>query len=262
MKTKRVVIVADLHCGHRAGLTPFDWQYPTDVADATTRQYAEQQRYIWDFYGRELQALQPIHLLVCNGDAIDGKGPKAGGSEHITVDRVEQAAMAVIALKQAQAKKIMMVYGTPYHTGAGEDWERVVAKDLGADISGHEWVNVNGLVFDFKHQVSGSVVPYGRNTAINRELVWNTLWAKRGSQPEADVIVRSHVHYHTSSTEPGKLMIVTPALLGYGSKYGIRQCSGIVDVGFVVFDVKSKKEYTWKPHLLDMRAFGPEAKSL
>ena len=64
----------------------------------------------------------------------------------------------------------------------------------------------------------------------------------------ANVIIRSHVHYHEFSGNPTHIAMTTPALQGWGSKYGERQCSGIVDIGLVQFDI-SEGEYSWKCHL-------------
>jgi hypothetical protein len=155
------------------------------------------------------------------------------------------------------AKTIILIYGTAYHTGKEEDWEAVLAEMVSAEkIGSHEWIDVNGLIFDCKHFVSGSIIPHGRHTAIARDKLWNELWSAKGGQPEADVFLRSHVHYHNFAGEPGKLMVILPALQVW-SKYGARRHSGIINTGLVHFDVKSKSEYEWESHLLDATAFAP-----
>jgi hypothetical protein len=42
------------------------------------------------------------------------------------------------------------------------------------------------------------------------------------------------------------LGMTTPALQGFGSRYGARRCTGLVDFGFVTFQV-NKGTYTWQP---------------
>lgn len=254
--TKRHVIVSDLHCGHMVGLTPPQWQ---SQAGELSRIQGE----MWAWYTRTLESLQPINILSCNGDAIDGKGTRSGGVELLTSDRLAQADMATECLKQANAKKVVMTYGTPYHVGTeGEDFERIIADRLDADISGHQWFDVNGVVFDLKHKVGSSGVPHGRHTAIARERLWNVLWSMRDYAPRSDIVIRSHVHYHAFSGDTEHLALTTPALQGPGSHYGVRQCSGIVDFGLVVFDITSKGEYTWKALTMPVRAGRPEAKRL
>ena len=245
---KRVVVVADFHCGHEVGLTPPDWQ-------GTGGKQAEKalvRSYLWKTYAAELEKLKPIDLLIVNADCIDGRGARSGGTELIVVDRHEQAAMAAECIKQAEAPVVVMTYGTPYHTGDIEDFENSVADKLltrtyrpDVEIKSHAFVDVNGLIFDIKHKVGGSQIPHGRATAILKESMWNAMWAERDVNPRSDVIIRSHVHYMTAATDGRVWAITTPALQGLGSKFGTRQCSGTVDWGFLYFDVGNKDDFTF-----------------
>lgn len=249
----RLVILSDLHCGHRAGLTPPGWQTPLEAPDRLAA-YARQQRVLWSWYAATIAALQPIDVLVVNGDAIDGRGSRSGGTELITTDLSAQAGMAVQCIAEAKAGAVHVVAGTPYHSGPdGEDWEERIADALGGVFHGHLWLPINGVMFDCKHKVGSSSVPHGRHTAISRERIWNLMWHEREGAPKSDVIVRSHVHYHEYSGNPTHLAMTTPALQGWGSKYGERQCSGIVDIGLVSFDISNEGAYTWQPHLLRVK---------
>ncbi len=250
---KRVLIISDLHSGHRAGLTPPDWQYPADAHDEDRAKFAELQRRSWEFYTRKVDALQPIDILIVNGDCIEGKGERSGGTELLELDREKQADIAAQCIEYVKAKDIVMTYGTPYHTGVTEDFERGVAATVNAKkIGGHEWVDVNGLVFDVKHKISSSIIPHGRSTASSRDVLWNFLWAMEEGQPRGRVFIRSHVHYFNYAGTDKYLAIITPALQGGGSKYGIRQCSGIVNFGVIRFDVESEDKFGWTPHLMNI----------
>lgn len=256
---KRVVIISDLHCGHRAGLTPPTWQYDINSENKERVHYARIQSGIWDWLVEEIKSIGKIDVLICNGDAIDGKGEKSGGTEQLESDMMRQGEMAVECIRQFNANKIYMTYGTPYHTGKSEDFEYIVAKELGAEIHDHPFINVDGLIFDVKHKVSSSVIPHGRHTAIGRESLWNILWATQEEiQPNADITVRSHVHYYAFSETWGKSNLITPALMGFGSKFGSRQCSGIVNIGFISFEVESKTEWKMNHHLLKLKLLSDE----
>ena len=258
-KTKRVVAFGDTHCGHVAGLTPPEWQFRQESDNLYHKNFAEMQSSLWSWYVKTIASLKPIDILIANGDMIDGKGEASGGTEQLVMDRKEQVQMAKKCIELADAKKIVMTYGTPYHTGKEEDWEAILASEVNAKkIGSHEWFDVNGLIFDCKHFVSGSIIPHGRHTAIARDKLWNELYAIRGGQPMADVFIRSHVHYFNFAGEAQKLMIILPALQVY-SKYGAKKHSGIINTGLVSFDVVSKKDFSWHEHLLDMTAFAPEA---
>ena len=58
---------------------------------------------MWEFYTSSVDSLRPIDILICPGDAIDGKGERSGGVELITPDRLEQVRMAAEAVAYAKA---------------------------------------------------------------------------------------------------------------------------------------------------------------
>jgi hypothetical protein len=249
---KRVVVISDLHCGHAVGLTHPDFEVRHEdenekIIDSARRRY-------WKFYADTITALQPVDVLIVNGDAIEGKGVKSGGTELIAPDRTEQVAMAVAAIQYVKAGKVFMSFGTGYHTGNMDDWEREVASDVDAEkIGSHDWLDVNGLLFDYKHHIGGSSTPYGRHTALSKEHVWNVMWAEHDEYPKSNVLIRSHVHYYGFAGGFGWVGFTTPALQGYGSKYGARRMSGTVDFGFLSFDVEGKEDWAWKAHIQKQR---------
>ena len=257
---KNVLVLSDLHCGHLVGLTHPSWWVPEkEVAGSKTKRnkFAIVQRQCWSWYEKAIKDHGPFDVVLFNGDAIDGKGERSGGTEQITTDREEQCEMACAALRPAINKgtKLIMTYGTAYHTGRDEDWEALVASDLGAvKIGSHEWVDVDGVMFDMKHHISSSGIPHGRHTAAARENLWSLLWAERGMGPrgkKSTVIVRSHVHYFSFCGSDDWMALTTPALQGMGSKFGGRVCSGLVHFGFLVFKV-DKGQFTWQKVLANV----------
>ena len=230
----RVVTISDFHCGSKVGLTPPGYQNDSLQGE------------LWDAYLMMLEPLRPIDILVANGDLIDGKGYRWGGTDLITADRAEQAEMATICIEVTEAKEAYLTYGTPYHTGRSEDWEGEVAKYLGVPIEDQLWLDVNGVVFDVKHFIGASSVPYGRHTTIARDRLWNLLWAEMGQQPKADILLRSHVHYHNYCGGVSWVAMTTPALQGLGSKFGARYPAGTVDFGLVYFDIDDDGGFTWQ----------------
>ena len=246
-KIKRVVAIADLHCGHRAGLTPPEYQLnPNNVYDA---KWLKIQAEHWKWYRRKISGLGPVHLLLVLGDCVDGPSIRANGRDCIRPQRKDQVNMAITALDLVGAKNIEMVYGTRSHVA---DWEDDVCTALGdkAKIGAHGFADVNSLTFDFKHKIGSSTVPHGRATALLKSKLWNSLWAERELQPSAQIILRGHVHYHTAvnfhiQNKQGWAM-TCPALQGMGSEFGAEQCEGLVDFGFLVFDVDQKGNYTWQ----------------
>ena len=244
---KRVVVISDLHCGHLVGLTHPDFDSkPNNIESVFYQMWKRRNRY-WKKYAQAMEQLQPIDVLIVNGDVIDGKGLKSGSTELLLADRVDQVECAIACIEQAKAKKVFMSYGTGYHEGNIDDWAKGVANGANVQrINSHWWIDVNGLTFDYKHHVGSSSVPYGRMTAIAKEWVWNIIKSKDNEYPESDIIIRSHVHYFSYGGGGDWLALTTPALQGHQTKYGERRMSGSVDWGLVYFDVSEKGEFDWK----------------
>ena len=245
---KRIVVISDLHSGHILGLTPPAWdaERPDRPAEYLRKAYM-QRRHIWDFYSKTLKDLRPIHALIVNGDAIDGSGERQAGREMLVVDKNDQCEVAAECIKEARAKNVLLTYGTGAHTGKDVDFEKNIAKFVEAakvESVGH--LLVNDVLIHYRHYIPGSQVPHTRSTAISRDHLWNVLWASRGEYPQADIIVRSHNHYFNHCGDGTWLGVTTPGLQGYGSIYGARQFSGLVDIGMVWFDIPDKgKDFSW-----------------
>ena len=248
---KRVLLFADSHCGSEVGLTPPSYQYqiidnPPSEEVRIRNKWAKQQYECWQWYINILNVLGHIDVCLINGDCIDGSGKRSGGTELITTDRKEQVAMAIECINQIQADRYTMTFGTPYHCGDNEDFEIDIAKYLGCKIGGHEWEDVNGVVFDLKHKQSNCINP---STGLFNEIRDNREWVAVGEQPKADVLVRSHTHRFCLVRTEDTIGISTPALQAYGTKFGARQCSRKVQFGMMALDVWPDGEVVEHVHI-------------
>ena len=241
MADARILVIADMHCGHKVGLTPPDWWALYPKSNPRQQKISAIQRDTWKWFAKEVDRLKPFTHLFCMGDAIDGKGERSGGTEQKTADRADQAEMAAYVINYAEAPVVVMVAGTPYHTGSEEDWEAEIVPKIKAKkvhFEGHAFPRINGVQFDLKHHIGNSTIPHGRFTAVARDKLWNHLWhVERQGQPNANVLIRAHIHELRYCGTAYWHAVTCPALQGYGSKYGVRRCSGTVDVGFLVYDV-------------------------
>ena len=86
---KRILATGDWHCGHVVGLTPPEWQHQ-EIGDKYHDKYARIQRQMWDWFVNAVDKYRPIDRLIINGDLIDGKAFRSGGTELITTDRFIQ----------------------------------------------------------------------------------------------------------------------------------------------------------------------------
>ena len=226
---KRFAIIADLHCGHEEGLTPPKWQSNSN------------QENFWKWWVKETSNLGLVDLLIVNGDAIDGQGKKSRGVEQITTNRQVQVNMALKSISKIESKEIVCIAGTPYHTGKGEDWESVLAEKLNDTVCPTSFCDeynavLNGKKFHVKHKISKSDIPHGRATAILREQMWKSL------EENVDVVIRSHVHYYQNIKNDFGHAIITPCLQ-LNSRFGRKECSGSISVGFVYAEILKDKIY-------------------
>jgi len=267
---KRGILLSDSHCGHAVGLTPPRYQYRQKRGSDPTKhnKWAKIQHEAWSRFDDILKRHAPFDVVFFLGDAIDGKGAKSGGTELITASLEDQSEMAVDMLNHVRlygrkrgGMKIIATHGTPFHvSGAdGEDWENIVADKAGiSKLGSHEWPEVNGCVFDLKHKIGASSIPHGRATAILRDLLWNDLWAMEDMQPKATVLARGHVHYHIGVWTPHKdrmrWAMSLPALQCMGSKFGARQCSGMVHFGAVPFTVDEHGVFDFCPEIVPIHS--------
>lgn len=243
----RVFVGGDMHCGHRVGLTPPGWAWklnstnPEEEIPPHRVKYARIQQECWRVFMKMMTPLRPFDVAILTGDLLDGKGSRSGGTEQITSDRTAQVDMADKVITLIGASENVLVRGTPYHTGQEEDWEDDIAARHDAKIGDHEYIDINGVIFDVKHHLSSSSVPYGRHTPLSKEDVWNSLWTEAGYAPRADWLIRAHGHvcvWGGRLVGPREVNFVScPALQAMGTKFGARRCSGLVDFGFLHYDV-------------------------
>ena len=128
-RKKRVVFISDTHCGGRGGLTSPEYQYKFPYPGPIEEMCARYQRSLWNWYVKTMDDLKPIHLLVANGDLIDGRDEKSI-VDIMWPDRGKQVDMAVNVIKAANAEKVEIVRGTDFHTGKSENWEDLIAEIL------------------------------------------------------------------------------------------------------------------------------------
>ena len=252
-----MLFIGDPHCGSVVGLTPPRmWGDPSDTFYAIRRES-------WNWFEKTILPHRAPDVLAFNADMIDGNGERSGGTEEITTDRLEQCAMVVEILNLIQPKKIIATFGTGYHTGSAEDFEKTVLesnklnfKTEFSAIESHAFFRTGGVLFSMKHHIGTSSIPHGRASALLREGMWNALLAEIEQEPRADVIVRSHAHYYMQVDDGNRLGFILPALQGRGTKYGARRCSGATAFGIVTMNCENG-EKEWKRHLLQIQAAKP-----
>jgi hypothetical protein len=259
---KKIIVLSDMHCGSKVGLTPPSYQYELVRGDKNKHnKFSMAQKAGWDWFINEIKKLGKIDLCLVLGDCIDGQGRKDNGVDQITTDLEEQCQMAIECLQYVKAKKYHFVYGTNYHiTAAGQDFENIIARTMAGKIGNHEFVDVNGLVFNLKHKVSRSSIPHGRATPLKKAKLWELIYKDYKNFPNSDILLRGHCHYFDYSGDAKYLMAVCPCLKMLGERYGARNFDDAIDYGFLVFEIEDKKHWKWYHIIAEFPELIPEVK--
>lgn len=254
---KRILFIGDLHSGAFTGLTPPSSQIkfrekPTSDKKKDNilipNKFLKLQRESWNWFSRNIDSLKPFHTVAVVGDAIDGTNKKSSGMELLTPKLSAQTKIAAECIRYAEAKNVIVIKGTPYHTREGADeFEEILSDELKAKVSGHMWLDINGVIFDIKHKIGKSA------GALKTVDALNLAWAERNKQPRANVFVRAHLHEYDQRSNGRYTAMILPGLQALGGAFGELECSGMIRYGFVYFDVETDGRYTWQPVLADLR---------
>ena len=249
---KKILAIGDMHCGSMVGLTPPNWI----IGKERNQSIYKLQKEMWDNYISILDSFGKVDAIIVNGDVIDGKGEKAGGTEQTTTDMLEQTEMAISALSEINTKKMYFTYGTPYHTAAksGEDFDRLVANHFGATIVDELNLDIDGFIINARHKVGGSSSPFNRAAPAGKHRLWDALYSIRENDIMSDIYLRSHVHYFAFCGESNWMAFCLPALQASSTKFGARQCTGLTDWGMCLFIIDDGKLSGWECQTVELES--------
>jgi hypothetical protein len=238
MGIKTIVVLGDIHAGHRLGLTPPKYQWPGFAL-------AELMERFWDWFVLSLPE-NPDYCFVM-GDTVDGEGKKEN-TFHLTTDINEQINIAAEVIRQVNACKNIFIFGTPYHTGNLKDYEYQVADRFKTeetpDISEKQKVSVDGVCFDLCHKVGKTNTPVGGDIMLKKAAIWSALEDVLTENPErADYIIRAHAHEWRYTENSLSAAMICPALKIGDPNFDryARGLDGWYDVGFLVFRIDNRK---------------------
>jgi hypothetical protein len=220
-----VGVLNDLHAGSRCGATPAGWGDKTNPA----RDFLLDCR---DYLGKKWPKLD---LLVLNGDLIDGGQQKSFGTGTWTTDLSEQAEMAeswlAPLLDRLRPQAIIRLIGTSYHegfNGALKTLDKTFSVAKTDDVMDVQLMD--GVIMNVKHEPEGGVGLYA-GTMQDRELLWASITEPASNLPEAQFIVRAHLHMKGRHDAYNKVHVMCPCFQ-VQAKYAIH-----------------KKYYRWQPDI-------------
>ena len=187
----------DLHCG---GVTAL---LPPNFIDRAGNQVGQNfaQEYLWacwDHFCHKCWRYQ-MPAFIFNGDVIEGKNYKQGGIGCLPAPgdqrRAARGCIRHLLSGFDNPPKVYFMKGTPYHAGPDASDEEALAETVDQDAKIRHSLNlqIGDVMLNFAHHLS--YAPINRSMPVLRE-VENMVKAEMRGNPHADVIVRSHVHYH------------------------------------------------------------------
>lgn len=244
-----VIGIGDFHCGSRSGLT----------ADPRNKV----QEILFGEYKKNISLWENPDIVIANGDLIDGLG--FHDPSQTQTDLLKQAKDAFNLLKLWDAKKYFLTFGTPFHVTSkvtGVDYEQMICDLLNEwrpgcariedDYNVNPSLTIKGVRFNVRHKVGTSIVPYGKATLLLRNVIAALMKKAINGQELPHVILRSHAHYYLKVEEYGIMAVIIPCWQHPGSKFGNRQCEGLVDVGSVRFKINEEtKEFWMEKHIIN-----------
>ena len=213
MKKVYALFTGDFHVGGFRSIFPPRFEVtvgPTDQ-DRQVWPLTIAQQYLYSCYQDMLSKLPNEIALFLMGDLIQGhRDPWA--TKLCALDMQDQRLAAAELLKPLvkKAKRTYICTGTKYHQTDYSDLEACIARDLGAKYAHVHNVKILNKVINALHGHS-SVQDYP-STPLERELADSIIKAKLGQAPDADIIVRGHIHPDSFSplVRYGKIAFFTP----------------------------------------------------
>ncbi len=198
----KILLISDLHVGSRYAVAPnnFHSHKNNRIQQAIYKQWqqmAKQSKYDY---------------VIINGDVVDGTQRFNEGSDTWTCDLDEQIEAAIQLLNEIVYDKLLVTYGSPYHTKENLNCDQVFAKEASASVHNHELhfqpVRQNDI-FHISHAVGVSTASWQyRTTPLAKELVAALLNEKELFKYRG--IIRSHAHYYCKVNFSSSFALITP----------------------------------------------------
>jgi hypothetical protein len=211
--------------------------------------------------------LPKIDLLILNGDLIEGQQKRGDSVGLYTADLSEQTDMAIKCLEPVikKASKVIRVSGTAYHEGfhgalKALDSEFNIPRPEDSRDAISRYVKLtDGATLHTTHAAEGGACLY-KGTKMDREILWSKIAAACHKIPDANILLRSHLHFFGYLGDAQKLIIQNPCWqLQTPWAQDKREYGWMPDIGFVLlqYDEDMPQKYKMKPCLYPL----PEIKA-
>jgi hypothetical protein len=264
---KRIVVVSDMHVGSKYAVSPpvVTISESPSFSETTTQKATSIRLQLFEKWKEVTQKYQAPDVLVINGEPIEGTNYKHP-SEVWSVNLFDQINAAKQLVQMFNAKKIYVTRGSDYHALVNDQhFEDYFAQLIGAEKIGSKYtqevlnLSINGRLFNFAHHLPSTLVFQYRSTALARELAMLKLNASHFFPKglDADVVVRSHVHYFWVIQTTSHIGMITPCWK-LEDWYMRRKGAGATsDIGAVQFTVSADGVIDWDASIFKIDSAKP-----
>jgi len=242
----KILVISDMHVGSGYAIRPLKWKNTN--ANPVQRKILKK----WDEMCRNEK---DIDYLLINGDAVDGTGAAEEGKHQDIADTNEQVKAAAELVSMINCDKILVTYGSKYHTKENPNLDEQFAEEIGATKHDYE-INFQPKtlkdVIHLSHNISVSTSSWQyRTTPIAKELVAALLNEKELYRYKS--IIRSHAHYFCTVAFTSNFGLITPCWQTR-TPYMIRKgLSLIPKLGYVILQKeKNEDQWTVDPHTFNI----------
>lgn len=214
MATK-IIVISDMHVGSKRGLCP----PKVEFFDGGVYKASRLQRRVYKEYVASAKKHDKPDVLFYLGDGIDGKHKRNYGHPVWNTDPQIQAETCADLINMWRARKVYMVHGTNYHVSIeGTQAEEWMARNVRLAQRGPDnrmappsrYVKVEDVTFHLGHHIGGTSVYQYRATPPAREMAKGLMASALNLAPEADVILRGHVHHYYQIDDGTHKAVICP----------------------------------------------------
>lgn len=264
---KIILGISDLHCGHRYGLFPDNFE----LDEGNIIKINSGQRQLLEYWQNMIVKIREykVDTVYIVGDVFAGSDPFERGIQLLTTNEDEQVRAAADLLEPVCQGRVTRIWsGTMAHENRTVKLHRYLVREL--QVRGHNChfesfiTNMRvckepkSRVWNIAHETTGAVVY--PESAMARDRMFLMQSQALGKLPkDISMIIRAHRHKYTHIDSEGIHTVVLPCwVMWYPYKANIRYYTKFQpDIGFVLFTIDTEARQRVipflypTPHLVD-----------
>jgi hypothetical protein len=245
LATKRILILADIHCGSTVAPWPKNQRLP-DGGLAVPNRYQQYLNKCWAQMLKDAEAEKP-DVLVLLGDVVQGVNSR---DSQLTATKWGTQTQAAYKLLEPLTHIIPTIYqlrGTEWHEGRGSEHVDSLAIALKAKphprTESPTWrrlyLEMGSHLLDFMHHVSTTSIRQYSATAVLRDALNHKLelYTKyKGTFPPLGACIRAHAHIWVGVQSDGIWGVRCPAFQ-FGTAFTDAKTNAMMsDIGYVIIE--------------------------